>query len=106
MFTTIRTYRIAPDQLDGAIHKADLEFAEQVAALDGFASYEMVKTGPDRIATITTCRDEATVELTNQLAAEWVRTALADVRIERIGMISGEVLVSRAAEEMLVPSHH
>jgi hypothetical protein len=106
MFTTIRTYRIAPDQLDAAMHKADVELADRLAALDGVAGYEILKTGEDRIASITTCRDAATAETTNELATEWVRTALADVRIERLGMFSGEVLVSRTTEEMLVSAHH
>jgi hypothetical protein len=106
MFTSIRTYRIAADQLDSAMHKVDVEFADELAGIDGFVAYEVIQTGENRIATITTCSDKETVAHTNEMAAEWVGTALADVDIERIGMFTGEVLVSRAAAEMLVPAHH
>lgn len=106
MFTTIRTYRVAADQLDDAMHKVDVEFADQIAAIDGFVAYEVLQTGPDRVATITTCGDEATALATNEAAAEWIRAAMPDVDIERLGMFGGEVLVSRAAEAMLVPAHH
>jgi hypothetical protein len=106
LFTTIRTYRIDPDQLDAAMHKADVEFADQVAALDGFVAYELVQTAPNRIASITTCRDKDTTRRTNEMAAEWVAAELADVDIERIGTFGGDVLVSRASQDALVPAHH
>jgi hypothetical protein len=106
MFTTIRTYRVAEDQLHDAMHKVDVEFADELASLDGFVAYEVLQTGPDKIATITTCRDQETALGTNEAAAEWIRGALPDVDIERLGMFGGEVLVSRAAAEMLVPAHH
>jgi hypothetical protein len=106
MFTTIRTYRIAADQLDDAMHKVDKEFADQLAETEGFVAYEVLRTGDDKVATITTCRDERTALETNEAAADWIRGALPDVDMERLGTFGGEVLVSRAAQEMLVPAHH
>lgn len=106
MFTTIRTYRVAADQLDAAIHRVDVEFADEIASLDGFMAYEVIQTGPAQIATITTCRDRETAEETNEAAAEWVAQALRGFDVERLGMFGGEVLVSRTAQEMLVPAHH
>ena len=106
MFTTIRTYRVAVDDIDTVMHKVDVEFADQMAALDGFVAYELLQTGMNQVATITTCSDEATAMRTNELAAEWIHRSLGGIDIERIGMFSGEVMVSRAAEEMLVPAHH
>jgi hypothetical protein len=106
LFTAIRTYRIAPDQLEASMHKLDVEFADELAQLEGFVAYEVIRTGDNMIATITTCREAETVERTNHMAADWVMSALSGVDIERLGMFSGEVLVSRAVAEMLVPAHY
>lgn len=106
MFTTVRTYRIDPEQLDAAMHKADVEFADEVANLEGVVAYELVQTSANMVASITTCRDEATAHLTNEMAADWVRSSLYDIDIERVGMFGGEVLVSRASRDMLIPAHH
>lgn len=106
MFTTIRTYRVDADQLDDAMHKVDVEFAEELAAMEGFVAYEVLRTGVDRIATVTTCIDEETAMRTGDMARDWIRASLPDVDIERIGAFGGEVLVSRAAQEMLIPAHH
>ena len=106
MFTTIRTYRVAAEHLDEAMHRVDVEFADEIASVDGFMAYEVIQTGPAQIATITTCRDEDTTMATNDAAADWVRMALAEFDVERLGAFGGEVLVSRAAQEMLVPAHH
>jgi hypothetical protein len=40
------------------------------------------------------------------MAAAWIRDNLADYRIERTDLITGEVAVSRAKESMLQPAHH
>ena len=106
MFTTIRTYRVAADQLDDAMHRVDVEFADELAGIEGFVAYEVLKTGEAQVATITTCMDEATALRTNDMAQAWVKSALAGVDIERLGAFGGEVLVSRAAEQMLIPAHH
>jgi hypothetical protein len=106
VFSTVRTYRIDADQFSDAMHKLDVEFADELAAIDGFVGYEVIRTADDKLATVTTCRDERTALSTNDMAAAWVRTALSDVHIERLGTFGGEVLVSRAAKEMLVPAHH
>lgn len=106
MFTTIRTYRVAVDDIDDVIHKIDIEFAQDLASMEGFVAYEVLQTAMNQVATVTTCRDEATALRTNDMAAQWIARSLAGADIERLGMFSGEVMVSRAAEEMLIPAHH
>jgi hypothetical protein len=49
-------------------------------------------------------RDQA--ERSNELAADWVAESLADFDIERMGVIGGEVMVSRAIADLLEPAHH
>jgi hypothetical protein len=45
-------------------------------------------------------------DASNEIAADWVADALSDFEIERMGVISGEVMVSRARAEMLEAAHH
>jgi len=42
----------------------------------------------------------------NELAAEWVKENLGEFEPERTEVIAGEVMVSRAASEVLEPAHH
>jgi len=55
---------------------------------------------------ITLYRDEAGAAESNELAAEWVRENLGEFELERTEVIGGEVMVSRAASEVLEPAHH
>jgi hypothetical protein len=62
--------------------------------------------GSDELLSITLYRDEAGAAESNELAAEWIRENLGEFELERTEMIGGEVMVSRAASEVLEPAHH
>ena len=55
---------------------------------------------------ITTFHEREQAEASNELAAEWVADALADFDVERMGVVGGEVMVSRAIADMLELAHH
>jgi hypothetical protein len=40
------------------------------------------------------------------MASSWIRENLADYDMERLAVETGELAVSRAREELLVPAHH
>ena len=106
MFVSIRTYRVGNGSIDEVMHRVDHDLADAFAREPGFVSYEVAQIGEHNIASITTFHDREQAEASNRLAAEWVAEELADFRIERMGVVGGEVMVSRASADALVPAHH
>ena len=80
--------------------------ADALAHEPGFVGYQAVATGERTVMTISVFRNEEDAELSMEIAAQWVAENLIDYEVERVGAITGEVMVSRAAAEMLVPAHH
>ena len=82
------------------------DFADGLSQEPGFAGYQVVATGERTIMSITVFESEAEAERSTELAAQWVADDLADFGVERMGAMTGEVMVSRAASSMLEPAHH
>ena len=106
MFVSIRTYRFASGSIDDLMHRIDVGIADAFAQEEGFIGYEVAQIGERMVATITTFAEPEQAEASNQRAAEWVAEELPEFGIERIGVVGGEVMVSRASADMLVPAHH
>ena len=106
MFVSIRTYRIGSGSIDEMMHRVDVGLADAFAQEEGFIGYEVAQIGERMIASITTFDEQEQAEASNELAAEWVAEELADFDVERVGIVGGEVMVSRASADMLVPAHH
>ncbi|WP_372791285.1 antibiotic biosynthesis monooxygenase [Paraconexibacter sp.] len=106
MFATVRTYRVGAGTLDAVMHRVDRDFAESLAAEPGFISYQAIETGEDMLMTISVFSNADQAQASNDLAARWVMEELADFEISRVGVIGGDVMVSRASSEALVPAHH
>src|SRR3954465_10003024 len=117
MYVSIRTYRVAnSDGSPAMLPRGDRDLAESFAQEPGFVSYQVARTGEHTVASMTTFRTREQAEASNDLAAEWVAEALADLRrpraegvadfgVERMGVMGGEVHVSRANADMLEPAH-
>ena len=106
MHVSIRTYRIREGSLDEVMHRVDRDLADAFAREDGFVSYQVAHTGGSHIASITMFERPEQAEASNQLAASWVAEELVDFDVERMGIMGGEVMVSRAASGVLQPAHH
>jgi quinol monooxygenase YgiN len=106
MFASIRTYRIGSGSVDEVLHRVDRDLADAFAREPGFISYEVVRTGERTLASITAFHEREQAEASNELAADWVADELADCQVERMGMVSGAIVVSRASSDALVPAHH
>ena len=106
MFVSIRTYRIGNGSVDEMMHRVDVGLADAFAQEEGFIGYEVAQIGERMIASITTFSEQEQADASNELAAAWVAEELADFDIERVGTVGGEVMVSRASADMLVPAHH
>ena len=105
MYISVRTYRVGKGSIDDVMHRVDRDLAEAFAQEPGFISYHVAQTGDRMVASTTLFAGRDQAEASNELAAEWVADNLADFEVERIGVIGGEVKVSRAVAEVLEPAH-
>jgi quinol monooxygenase YgiN len=105
MYLSIRTYRVGRGSIDELMHRVDRDLAEAFAHEPGFVSYQVAQTGEHSVASMTLFHDREQAEASNDLAAEWVADALADFDVERMGVMGGEVMVSRASASVLEPAH-
>jgi hypothetical protein len=105
MYMSIRTYRVGQGSIEDLMHRVDRDLAEAFSREDGFVAYQVVQTGDRTVASMTVFREREQAEASNELAAEWVADELADFDIERMGVMGGRVMVSRANADMLEPAH-
>ena len=106
MFASLRTYRFGSGSMDDLMHRVDRDFADGLAREPGFVGYQVIATGADTLMSISLFETREDAERSTELAAQWVADDLADFGIARMGAMTGEVMVSRAAEAMLEPAHH
>ena len=105
MYISIRTYRVGKGSIDDVMHRVDRDLAEAFAQEPGFISYHVARTGERMVASTTLFAQRDQADASNELAAEWVADNLDDFEVERIGVIGGEVMVSRAMADVLEPAH-
>ena len=106
MFATIRRYRLNTGSMDALLHEIDVGFAEMIQDVDGFVAYEVLECGDGMLTTISTFADRESAEASTEQAAAWIRENLSEYEMDRLDVQTGELVVSRAREEMLVPAHH
>jgi hypothetical protein len=106
MYASVRCYRLGGGSVDELMHRVDEDFAPKLSDEPGFEAYQAIDCGDGRIVSVTIFRDENGCERSNELAADWVKERLGDFDITRTDLFQGEVMVSRAAADMLEPVHH
>ena len=104
MHTSVRKYKVDPQQVDELTRRVDETFAPRVEEMPGFVAYELLDCGYGILMTITTCRDREAAERSVELAGDFVGSELEGIEIERVEATIGEVGVSRALAEMLEPT--
>ena len=105
MFASIRRYRLIQGSMDELTRRLDDGFAEQIAAQPGFVSYEFIDCGDGEVMTISVFSGSDEAEASRDLAQHWTEENLRDLEFARIEALHGEVVVSRAAQDMLAPAH-
>jgi hypothetical protein len=85
--------------------RVDEGFAEEISARPGFISYEFIECPDDQIVTISMFSEASQAEASRELAQRWTEDHLRDLEFRRVETLRGEVMVSRAADEMLQPAH-
>jgi heme-degrading monooxygenase HmoA len=104
MYVSIRTYRVGKGSIDDLTHRVDRDLAEAFAQEPGFIAYHVARTGDRTVASLTLFQAPEQAEASNELAADWVAESLADFDVERMGVMGGEVVVSRVNAGLLEPA--
>jgi heme-degrading monooxygenase HmoA len=105
MFASVRHYRLQEGSMDELARRVDESFAEELASQPGFVSYEFLNCGGGEIMTISVFQTEEEAQASQELAQRWTEEQLRDFKFTRLAGARGEVLVSRAAQDMLTPVH-
>jgi hypothetical protein len=85
--------------------RVDEGFAEDIGRRPGFVAYEFMDCGDGEIITLSVFRDADQAEASRELALRWTEENLQDLEFGRLEALRGEILVSRAARDMLEPGH-
>jgi hypothetical protein len=105
MFASVRRYRLTQGLMDELARLVDTGFAEEIGVQPGFVSYEFTDCGEGEIATISLFREAFEAEMSRDLAQRWTDENLDDFEFMRTEALNGEILVSRAAPEVLASAH-
>ena len=105
MFASIRRYGLEQGSMDDLARRVDEGFAEEISGQPGFVSYEFLDCGGGETVTISIFHDADGAEASRELAERWTTENLADLQFSRAMPMRGEILVSRAAGDMLEPGH-
>jgi hypothetical protein len=85
--------------------RVDEGFAEDIGRRPGFVAYEFMDCGDGEILTLSVFRDADEAEASREFAQRWTEENLQDLEFRRLEALRGEILVSRAARDMLEPGH-
>jgi heme-degrading monooxygenase HmoA len=105
MFASMRRYRLQEGSMEELTRRVDEGFAQEISTQPGFVSYEFIDCGEGEIMTISVFEEAGQVEGSRELAQRWTGERLRDLEFTRIEALNGEIIVSRANEEMLAPAH-
>jgi hypothetical protein len=105
MFASIRRYRLRQGAMEELAQRVDDGFAEQIRVQPGFVSYEFIDCGDGEAITLSVFGDAEEAEASRALAQRWTDESLRDFDVSRIEALRGEIVVSRAAWDMLAPGH-
>ena len=105
MFASIRRYRLQRGSMDELSRRVDEGFAEDIGRQPGFVAYEFIDCGDGEIMTLSVFREADQAEASREFARRWTEENLQDLEFSRLEALRGEILVSRAARDMLEPGH-
>jgi len=105
MFASIRRYRLKRGSMDELTRRVDEGFAEDIGRQPGFVAYEFLDCRDGEIMTLSVFREADQAEASREFAQRWTEENLQDLEFGRLDAMRGEILVSRAAQNMLEPAH-
>jgi hypothetical protein len=85
--------------------RVDEGFAEDIGREPGFVAYEFMDCGDGEVLTLSVFAEAGQAEVSRVLAQRWTAQNLQDLEFSRLESLRGELVVSRAARDMLEPGH-
>ena len=92
MHTTIRIYKGATE-LNKALVQRRSEIEKLLKNVPGFRTYQLIDTH-DSVASVTTCDNKSGCEKSNEVAAEFIRNNLSNLKGTKPEIFSGDVSFS------------
>jgi hypothetical protein len=96
-------YRLQRGSMEELTRRVDESFAEDIGRRRGFLAYEFMDCGDGEIITMSVVSDADQAEASRAFAQRWTEDYLQDLEFRRLDALRGEILVSRAARDMLEP---
>ena len=92
MWASVRRYDGNAELAERLADRSD-EVKSLISQVPGLVSYYVIHDGSDTV-TVTVAQDQAGVDRSNELAAEWLREHAADVPSVPPHITEGEVLIT------------
>jgi hypothetical protein len=110
MYASVHHYSVDADRVDEFMHRVDEKFAPRLEQRAGFLAYQAIDAGVDRagegtVFAVTICSDREAADRSAEVAAEFVRDELGDMKVELFEAATGAVSVNRAMSEVLEAAH-
>ena len=110
MFASVRKYAVDAERVDELMHRVDEKFAPRLEQMPGL--WPTRRSTPARIAAeragcsrSPSAATRMPADRSAEIAAEFVRDELSDLKIERLEAATGSVSVNRAVSEVLEDAH-
>ena len=109
MYASVHHYSVDAERVDEFMHRVDEKFAPRLEKMPGFLAYQAIDVGVDRagegtVFAVTICSDREAADRSAEVAAEFVRDELGDMKVE-LEAATGAVSVNRAMSEVLEAAH-
>ncbi len=101
MHASVRRYTMGAGSIDALMHRVNEEFVPAISQEPGFVAYFALDTGEATVEIVSIFHDKLAADVSDELAAEYVREKLGEFELTRTAASGGEVLVSRVTAETL-----
>jgi hypothetical protein len=110
MYASVRKYSVDDERVNELMHQLDQKCAARLEQMPGFIAYQAIDAGVDRagegtVFTVTICGDRGAADRSAEIAAEFIRDELGEMKVERLEAATGAVRVNRAMSEVLAAAH-
>jgi hypothetical protein len=110
MYASVRKYSVDDERVNELMHQLDQKCAARLEQMPGFIAYQAIDAGVDRagedtVFTVTICGDREAADRSAEIAAQFIRDELGEMKVERLEAATGAVRVNRAMSEVLDAAH-
>ena len=99
MYASVRRYQLKPGTEAEIIERAREGFVPIISEDPGFVAYYIVDAGDGAVATISIFEEKNSADVSNTMAADWIRRHLSELFAGSPEVVTGEVVVERRRQE-------